>query len=651
MKKILIILLLFSSNIFAANHYFSTAGSDANSGLTSSLPQQSLTKLNADFAGYASGDSVFFKCGDTWYGTIPISRSNIYIGSYSTGAKPIITGFTTVTGWTNEGAGIYSKIITAAAQTNMVSIDGIQYALGRTPDAGWLTYESFSTTTSITDNGLGATTNWANAEAVIRKTDWTIDRNTITNHTGDVLTYTTLGSSNTPTNNYGYFIQNDLRTVTSYGEWYHNFSTGKFSMFFGALDPATKLVQVATITNLVTNAGFDYITIDNINFTGAINNIFSFSSATDFCNIKNCSISFAGNNGIQLAAGTGSTISSNAISRCNRSGITCDATNASILSNSVTYIANIPGQSFGADGYTGIYVAGTNSLTQYNTIRVIGSTGVALKGPFTGTIKNNFIESACTILDDGGAIYTAGQTVARLIEGNIITNTVGNVSGTTRSNSLCVGIYLDEVANNVTVKGNTVANVPVGGIKLHKANNNIITDNTCYNNGYGIDLLNSSGTNLFSNSIRRNIFFAKTTTQNALRIGSVVNNNSSFGTADSNYYTRPILDSITIITNQPANADVTRTLASWQSFTSQDAHSKKSFKAISNLSEIDFQYNATASPVVYSFAGQSKITVAGTVHNGSYTIPPYSSIILLSNGSFNSGTNDEIVGYQLTQQL
>ena len=140
---------------------------------------------------------------------------------------------------------------------------------------------------------------------------------------------------------------------------------------------------------------------------------------------------------------------------------------------------------------------------------------------------------------------------------------------------------------------------------------------------------------VYGNSLRRNIFFAKTSTQNALRIGSAktINNNTTFGTADSNFYTRPIDDNITILTSQPANLNVTRTLLGWQSFTSQDANSKKSFKTIANVNELDFQYNATASPVVYSFAGQSKMNVAGVVYNNSVTIAPYSSVVLISNGS------------------
>jgi len=168
------------------------------------------------------GDRILFNRGNTFYGTIAVTKSGsagkpITIGAYGAGADPIITGFTTISGWTNEGNGIYSKVIASEAQTNMVTIDGVNTGMGRYPDATYLTYESFSSNISITDNQLVVTPDWNGAEVVIRKNDWTLDRCTITNHSGNVLTYSSLGTNLNATANYGYFIQNDLRCVTNYG--------------------------------------------------------------------------------------------------------------------------------------------------------------------------------------------------------------------------------------------------------------------------------------------------------------------------------------------------------------------------------------------------------------------------------------------------
>jgi hypothetical protein len=79
-----------------------------------------------------------FKRGDTWTGTLTVKASGtsvapITYGAWGEGAKPVITGFTTISGWTNEGGGIYSKVITSESQTNMVTIDGVNTGMGQIP--------------------------------------------------------------------------------------------------------------------------------------------------------------------------------------------------------------------------------------------------------------------------------------------------------------------------------------------------------------------------------------------------------------------------------------------------------------------------------------------------------------------------------------
>jgi hypothetical protein len=49
-----------------------------------------------------------------------------------------------------------------------------------------------------------------------------------------------------PANGRYYFIQNDLKCLTVINEWYHNITTGKFSIYG---DPSGKEVKVATLKN------------------------------------------------------------------------------------------------------------------------------------------------------------------------------------------------------------------------------------------------------------------------------------------------------------------------------------------------------------------------------------------------------------------
>jgi hypothetical protein len=156
----------------AKNIYLSNNGNDGNSGTNPSLPWKTLNKLNS-FVNLSAGDSVLFKCGDTFYGIININQSGtagspIIFSSYGTGARPIITGFTTVSSWTNLGSNIWessNKIATILAP-NIVVINSKIAQMGRYPNTGWVTINT-ATNNSVSNPSLN-TTNWTGAEAVIR---------------------------------------------------------------------------------------------------------------------------------------------------------------------------------------------------------------------------------------------------------------------------------------------------------------------------------------------------------------------------------------------------------------------------------------------------------------------------------------------------
>jgi parallel beta-helix repeat protein len=611
------------------------SGNDGNNGTSSLAPWRTITKVNSAFSIIKPGDRILFNRGDTFYGTIIVTKTGsvanpIVIGPYGTGANPVITGFTTVTGWTNEGNGIYSKVLASEAQTNMVSMDGINICMGRYPKSTYQTYESFASNVSITDNGLGDFTNWTGAEVVIRKNDWTLDRCLITKHTGDILTYTSLGTNQNSTANYGYFIQNDLRCVTKLGDWYHNKSTGKFYMYFGTIDPVTKTVKVATLKNLVTNQnGADYLTINNISLSGSIENVVNYTWQNDHCLINSCNISFAGQDGIRLFGDFG-TVDNNQITFCNAYGIYSYGTNTLITNNALTNLNTIAGQSKGWLEYTGIYVEKNDCIIQYNRIENVGYNGISLGVNANNiTIQNNFITNSCLILNDGAGIYLGGTHTSIKIDGNIILNTIGNNTGTLNKTLMAEGIYLDESANHITVINNTISGCLNSGIKLHKAHDNTVQNNTSFNNYTGIDFENWTGTStIYNNSITGNIFFAKSSSQFCLRFSSVTNDIPAFGTAGNNYYLRPIDDNYVIYTNQTSIGPKNRTLSDWQLFTKQDASSHKSPITLTNTNDIRFEYNELKTNKIVILE-KPMIDVKGTKYFNSVTLLPFTSVVLM----------------------
>lgn len=73
-----------------------TLGNDVNSGRSPSAAWQTINRVNS--ANFVPGDQLLFKCGETWAGTtltIPSAGTPgnmIVMGSYDSGAKPILNG-------------------------------------------------------------------------------------------------------------------------------------------------------------------------------------------------------------------------------------------------------------------------------------------------------------------------------------------------------------------------------------------------------------------------------------------------------------------------------------------------------------------------------------------------------------------------------
>ena len=113
-KRVLLstFIVLFSMVSFATTYYVSNIGSDANSGLTTTLAWKSLAKVNA--TTFNAGDQILLKRGDTWRETLTINQSGtdaqrIVISNYGTGNKPRILGSNTVTSWENQGSNIWKS--------------------------------------------------------------------------------------------------------------------------------------------------------------------------------------------------------------------------------------------------------------------------------------------------------------------------------------------------------------------------------------------------------------------------------------------------------------------------------------------------------------------------------------------------------------
>lgn len=121
MKKLITILVLLASMpCLATDYYVSPSGNNSNNGTSPSTPWQTLSRVQTFLNGPAQpGDRVLFQRGQVWTGTLLVStiwgyngksgtRTNpIFIGAYGAGAKPRITGATTMASFTFNGVKNY----------------------------------------------------------------------------------------------------------------------------------------------------------------------------------------------------------------------------------------------------------------------------------------------------------------------------------------------------------------------------------------------------------------------------------------------------------------------------------------------------------------------------------------------------------------
>ncbi|MFA6515164.1 MAG: peptidoglycan-binding protein [Candidatus Paceibacterota bacterium] len=639
-----------ASNTFYVSY---STGLDTNDGTSPSTPWKTIAKVNSQT--FTPGASILFKKGDTWTGeTITINSSGnssnpITYSSYSTGSNPVISGFTTISGWTNEGSGIYSKVISPQSSPNMVTVNGVNKPIGRWPNTGttnggYLTIDSHVGRTSITDNDLASSPNWTGADLVIRKNRYIIDRNLITNHSGNTISYNLtypVGTYYDAIDGYGYFIENDLKTLDQTGEWYYNSGTGKFYMYFAGNNPTSYTVKVSTINENVNSSAKSYITIDGLDFEGANTTAIRIAAATAASHtiINNCNINNSGFDGIKADGGTSYlTINNSVINNTNNHAIYMVgwagvATTGVITNNYISNTGMIPGMGNSDDGYNSILVSLDNSLIENNVVDMTGFNGIKFVGERSNiTVRNNFINNSCQIKDDCSGIYITTKTynnhLSHHVENNIVLNSLGNHDGVSVAHTAVVshGIYLDDSTENTEVVNNTAANNQGGGFFLGYANkNNILTGNISYNNKYQLWTIRSTGIIDPADIITGNVFFAKDLSKYLVYIDN--SNPALLGTVDNNYYERPLNDNNVFWLSYPSYHY--ENLTEWKANHNIDANSHTSPVTITDPNDILFDYNATTGNKTVSLGSNTYVDVTGATKTGSVTLLPYTSIILI----------------------
>jgi len=634
------------------------SGNDSYTGKSPAKAWRTLAKVRSSMGSFVPGVLIALKRGQVFNDSIVFNVSGTFkkpitFTAYGIGNNPIISGFTTVSGWTNVGTNLWesSTSVSSLSYCNMVIINGVNTHMGTFPNdtvtssgyTGFMYYQTHVGNTSLTTSSLSGTPDFTGGEVVFRA-QYTLDRRTILTQSGGTLTV--IGDL-TLSNNSPIFIQNNINTLDRQNEWYYNPSTKKITVYSVGQPSNVKVAAINRLFVFAKQGGSNYslanyITIKNITFEGANTSaVYGFISLAvghklTGIRITNCTIQNCGTDAISFDQPESAYISNNYINGSNGRGIgLAYAHNTYVGNNTIANININKGMAIGWGAYSAIDLPGSvHTTTEYNRITNCGYDGINFS--FTGTdsclIQYNYLDSFCMVLGDGGGIY--GNNRAN-IHHNIVLD--GGIGGKKLgiNDPWAVGIYLDDNSYNNTVSFNTVYNCSRVGIYLHNTRLSTITNNNSFNNLMWQIYINddaTGGADVASNNINNNQFIAKTNTQEEGYYQSYANNLLTFGTFDYNIYTRPISETGVLRTYEPLTGTVMRTISSWQTFFSQESHSANATQTLTTINDFQFEFNPTKVNKVVTLT-QPMIDVKGVKYTGTVTLLPYTSIVLMKDAN------------------
>ena len=661
MIRILTILLLFSVNCFATNWYVSSStGSDSNPG-TFAQPWASLAKISSSFASINAGDSILLKCGDTFYGSIVVGKSGtsgnpIVISSYSTGARPIITGEQVVGGWTHMGGNVWRGNLVGDSTLCLFTINGVITPFARNTQS-WLKYTAISASSvSIPHTG-----SWVDSTIVIKPNEWRQERCIVLTDVANVITFRSWYNKNNGTiagleptkTNYGLFLMNNLSYLRAQNDLYYDYPNQFLYMYSVGIPTNVSTTGVDTLINIGSR---QYITVKGLEFKYAgLNGIYAVQ--TQGLDIDGNKFTYMGGQAFGCYRLYNSILHNNYIDKALQMGhyirsVSSPYSNISIINDTIKNVGlwygmglyNEDGDNCGmaVSALTDLYVAGC-------VIDSVGDAGMKFGGNDV-LIEKNVISNFTLKSADRSAIYTFSDidgssiTYNRVIKNNFLFNGWGDMLGTPQESSASptirsIGVYPDGRNQGDSILNNTIYNIPGGGFSLNidsqivvQGNTVVMTDsNTRYQKALGVRIQQLRNYPIRDFVFTNNFVFGALSTQKQLQYtaasqspASIIANFKAIGTINNNFYNLPTIANYQTEAGTPyglgnyTHAQYTTTF----NFGVSDI-------AMPNypLSQCLFLRNPTPSVSVNPLT-KAWADVNGKIYSGSVSLQPYTSLFL-----------------------
>jgi len=629
MKQIAIIIgIIFSINtIQATDYYLSNTGKDSHKGTSEAQAWESIDKLNAVILSLKPGDRVLFERGSRFEGTINIQNimgneaNPIVFGAFGEGENPIIDGSREVTGWKRDGDIWTSPCQDCPMDVNTLYINNESQPLGRYPNDTHLKTSSGSGKNTLHDNGLSFEDNyWKGAQVVISTQTWVCDAVRVFSQIGTTITLAGRTSYDIA-GGLDYFFQNHYNTLDSEGEWAYN-NTDKEIYIYSTRDIQSSQVRIAYYGECISIKNGRYINIENLMLTGSRLN----SLKTEYSNhikLSNNIITNSSRLGIHIDHCDYISVDNNYIVNSLDIGIgSWDSNNCRFTNNRVENTGIIQGRGQnGTARYTGINISrGSDNEIEYNEVIQTGYNAISFFRQSSLLVKNNYINGYCTVITDGGGIYTwhLSSTGNRII-GNIVLNSKDDH-----------GIYIDDESENTEIEGNTSA-FNKSGIFIHNARYIKVSNNLCFNNHRSQLLLVRHGKTLLDyNEIRNNHFVTMGKSRQFSFIANSVNGENNV--FENNCWADPFKKKLM---NSQSSVWKTKvyTVQEWQSLGYLTDRAIPRTFAESGLADttgyVKFYINPSKSVKTVDFAGTYR-DLDNQVYVGTVQLEPYSSIVLIA---------------------
>lgn len=247
-------------------YYVSTSGNDGNNGQSTGAPFKTIGRVNG--LALQPGDTVLFRCGDTWRGEmLRITRSGlagspITFSSYperDCANQPVISGALPISGWKASGtSNIFEAELSVGDNAglfpygvNQLFRAGVRLGIGRWPnidaaDGGYSAIDAQPGANQFTDNQLPSE-NWAGATAHIKGMRWYILNRKVISESGNTMTVEANLDCWGGCTGWGFWLDSHIKTLDRDGEWYYDDDANKIYLYSTSGSPTNADIEGSAV--------------------------------------------------------------------------------------------------------------------------------------------------------------------------------------------------------------------------------------------------------------------------------------------------------------------------------------------------------------------------------------------------------------------